>query len=284
MYLLYIHIKLLLFSGNTDIFAAQSAAPVQEAGAQTAETNHSMVSDGAALLTEEEISSLRAAAEAAEKQTGWAFFLVTADDTGGRMAQQYADDFFDTHCNDEENGVVLLIDMDHREIYLSTAGEAIRYLTDARVDAVLDAAYEDVSAGAYADCLQTMADGVLSYYEKGIPRGQYNYDVETGERSVYRSITSGEILFAVLAALGAGIAVFCVIVGKYRLKFGTYEYDFHQYGSVKLEDSKDVLVNTVVTHRRIPKDTGNSGGSSSNRSSVHTSSGGKSHGGGGRSF
>lgn len=261
---------LLLLPAQISVFAAQKGD----------------VYDEAELLTEEEINALDAQIVSLKEKTGWNIYAVTTADAEGKSTMAYADDFFDAHSPESEDGVAALIDMDNREIYLSTCGEAIRYLTDERLDYILDGAYEEISAGNYAECLSVMMDGVAVYYEKGIPNGQYNYDTETGEVSVYHSLTPMEILIAVAIAAGVFAIVFFSIVGKYRLKFGTYQYEFRRFSEMDLQTRRDVLVNSVVTHRRIPKNTESGGGSShsSGRSSVHTSSSGRSHGGSGRKF
>ncbi len=52
---------------------------------------------------------------------------------------------------DDASGILLSIDMDNREIYVSTTGYAMKVLTDARVEKVLDAAYDSVADGNYAE-------------------------------------------------------------------------------------------------------------------------------------
>lgn len=241
------------------------------------------VYDEASLLSESERSGLSESITQLQETSGWNVYAVTTEDAQGKSAMAYADDFFDEHSPEQEDGVVTLIDMDNREIYISTSGEAIRYLTDDRIEHILDAAYGYASEADYGNCLQAMLDGVADYYQAGIPDGQYNYDSETGEISRYRSLTPGEAGIAVLAAIGVGTVVFLFIIGKYRLKFGTYQYAFRDYGTVDLHVEDDRFVNQTVTHRRIPKQT-NSGGGHSGASTTHRSSGGRSHGGGGRSF
>ena len=260
---------ILLLFGSTGIFAKDEGS----------------VYDGASLLTDQEISSLNEKITTLQQASGWNIYAVTTDHAEGKSARAYADDFFDAHSPEQEDGVALLIDMDNREIYISTCGEAIRYLTDTRVDAILDDAYGYVSEGDYAGCLNAMVDGVSAYYERGINKGQYNYDTQTGKVSVYRSLTPAEILVAVLLALAVGGIFFGVTVGKYRLKFGTWQYPFRDYGEVNLRVRDDRFVNKFVTHRRIPRQTsgGGSGGGGS-RSSTHRSSSGRSHGGSGRKF
>lgn len=269
---------LLFFSVQIPVLALQTKVFAMQKGD---------VYDDAELLTEQEIDALNEKIAALKETTGWNIYAVTTEDAVGKSAVAYADDFFDSHSPEQEDGVAALIDMDNREIYLSTCGEAIRYLTDERLDYILDDAYEEISAGYYADCLSAMIDGVSQYYDRGIPGNQYNYDEETGNISVYRSITLWEAVIAIVIAAGTFAVVFGGIVGKYRLKFGNYEYEFRRFSRMNLENNRDVLVNSTVTHRRIPKNTGGGGNShrsSSGRSTTHHSSSGRSHGGSGRKF
>lgn len=243
------------------------------------------VYDDAGLLSDEEVAELNAAITELQEESGWNVYAVTTDNAQGKDAVQYADDFFDEHSAGQEDGVVALLDMDNREMYISTGGIAIRYLRDERIDEILDAAFAYAGEEAYGDCLFAMISGVQDTYREGIREGQYNYNEETGEVSRYRSITAGEAGLAVVLALLAGGAAVAVIIGKYRLKFGTYQYAFRDYGEVKLRTSEDRFVNQIVTHRKIEQpQTTSGGGHGSGQSTTHVSSGGNTHGGGGRSF
>lgn len=246
------------------------------------------VYDDAGLLTTEEGTAVNDEITTLKEKTGWNIYAVTTEDAGGKTSVEYADDFFDEHSTEAEDGVALLIDMDNREIYLSTCGKAIRYLTDTRIDSILDDAYNEVSEEKYAECFNAMLNGIEKYYDQGIPDGQYNYDTETGEVSVYHSLTMGEILVAVVLAVIVFLCVYFGVIGTYRLKFNKYQYDFRKFGEVTLDDKKDLLVNSTVTHRHIPKNDGggssSSSHSSSRQSSTHHSSSGRSHGGSGRKF
>lgn len=243
------------------------------------------VYDDASLLTDSEIGDLNEMIDGLGEESGWNVYAVTTEYAEGKSAMAYADDFFDTHSPQQEDGLVALIDMDNREIWISTCGEAVYYLTDQRMDDILDRAFDDVSEGEYAACFETMIEGVSECYRMGIPGDQYTYDMETGEVTRYRNYgwSMGEILIAIAAALAAGGILFGSVVGRYRLKFGTYKYAFRDNSTVLLRVQEDRFVNQTVTHRRIPRQS-SSGGSSSGRSTVHRSSSGRSHGGGGRKF
>ena len=245
------------------------------------------VYDEAGLLSEDERVALLEQVNALREKTGWDIFAVTTANANGKSARAYADDFYDAQTAEDSNGVLALIDMDNRDIYLSTCGEAIRYLEDARIEAILDDAFSYVVDGDYAGCLSVMIRGVEYYYEKGIHEDQYNYDVETGAVSEYRTLTWMEVVPVALLSAGVGIAIYCIIMNRYSLKgsTGNDSYPYTRYGKVDLTDTEDRFVHQTITHHVIQTNNGGgNGGGGGHRSSVHHSSGGRSHGGGGRSF
>ena len=104
------------------------------------------VYDDAALLSDEEQQSLSEEITNLQETTGWEIFVLTTEDAQGKTAREYADDFYDTTATGDD-GVVFLIDMDNREVTISTAGEAIYYLNDDRIDDILDNCYDYVVDG-----------------------------------------------------------------------------------------------------------------------------------------
>lgn len=246
-----------------------------------------LVYDHADLLTVQEEEYLENLAAEQGSQWNMNFLMVTIDDAEGKSSKEFADDFYDARFSEgsEEDGVLYLIDMDNLEIYLSTSGEAIRYLTDERIEWILDEAYEYGAEEDYYGTFVSFLEETEKYLIKGITADQYNYDVDTGEIDDYQEpmkITFGEFLFALVVALAAAVLTVLGIKAKYQLKFEDFHYDAYTASEVNLSVKSDRLINTFVTHRRIPKNNGNSGGSGGSRSSVHRSSGGRSHGGGGR--
>lgn len=259
----------------------------------SAETKY--VYDQADLLTDEEEQEFQSYAESMKDIWKMNFMVVTTDNAEGKSSMEYADDFYDSHFPEgsEVDGMLYLLDMDNREIYLSTSGLAIRYLTDDRIESVLDEAFEYVADGDYYGTFQAFFDASEKFLNKGIPKDQHNYDVETGEIDYYDDLEEFsspmridiyEFVFAFFAALIPAVITVLIVKATYRLKkYKDIEYNAYTDADVSLSVKSDRLINSIVTHRRIPKDN-NSGGSGGSRSSVHTSSSGRSHGGGGRSF
>lgn len=221
-----------------------------------------------------------------ELSAAWdmSFVVVTTDDADGKDSQDYADDYYDEHDYGED-GVLYLIDLDNGNVWISTSGMMIRYLTDQRIDWVIDAGYDYLHEEDYGAGLLELLDETEYYLNQGIPSNQYNEDVETGERDYYqkpKGITGTEILVALLIALVCGGAFFLSINGSYKMKRKAYKYPYWEKGRVQYTRKDDYFINQTVTRRHIPKDPSSGGGGGG--SSVHTSSGGHSHGGGGRSL
>ena len=257
--------------------------------AMNASAEECLVYDHADLLSVQEEEYLENLAAERGSQWNMNFLVVTINDAEGKSSKDFADDFYDAKFPEEseEDGVLYLIDMDNREVYLSASGEAIRYLTDERIERISDEVYEYVSEADYYGAFAAFIEETERYLIKGIPSDQYHYDVNTGEIDKYEEpmkITFGEFLFALAAALiSAGVTIGAV-KAKYQLKFEDFHYDAYTASEVDLTVKSDHLVNTFVTHRRIPKNNGHSGGDGGSRSSVHRASSGRSHGGGGRKF
>ena len=258
--------------------------------AETASTEN-RVYDAASLFSEEERLRFEEQIRSMRREMNMDVVLVTTADAEGKTAKDYAEGFYierNFGTGKDYSGVLFLIDMDNREIFIVPVGKMNRFLTDQRWNAILDKAYEEISSGDFAACAQVYLTEVTRYYQEGIPGGQYNYDEQTGEISVYRSITQSEGLLAFFAALlAAGLSCLC-ITGRYAMKGGgSGRMAYQEDSCFGYSNQEDVLIYKTVTHVIIPKDNGNrtggGGGSSSAGSTVHTTSG-RTMGGGGRKF
>ena len=226
--------------------------------------------DQAQLLSEDDKTYLLEQIEATHSEIEADVVVLTTRDTNGLSAREYADDYYDQH-DFSEDGFLFLIDMDNRQIYLSTSGKMIRYLTDERINQTLDKAAAYLPNENYREAIDTVLTDAVIYYRRGLPNQQGNQVIQDGNSFLRIFIP------AVIGVISAG-AVYLAIKKEYDLKKPTYHYPYQQYGTLQLISEKDTLVRSYITTRHIPKNPPSSG------SSTHTSSGGHTHGGGGRSF
>lgn len=255
------------------------------------------VYDFADLFDDAEEMELASAIYVLQKKMDMGVAVVTTEENPG-SAREFADDCFEIYeigYGDKHSGALFLIDMYNGELWISTEGDMIRYLTDDRIDAMLD----DVIEYAYDEDFYGCAVGFLGeleqYYEDGIESGQYNYDTETGKISRYRSIRWYEFLIAfAIAAIVAGGTVLA-IVRDYNMEdeaeriSANFKLSYRKDSGFALSDVLvDAFLRSYVTRTVIRTQsnnrTGGSGSSSAGRSSTHRSSSGRVHGGGGRSF
>jgi len=204
--------------------------------------------------------------------------------------RDYADDYYDNGgfgMGEDDSGMLILLDMNNRVMWLSTGGVMMEYINDAREEDILDAASYYLSWNDYGDAIIAALDRVERLMEKGRAEGTFLYDEVTGKRlgGIYNALTSSEMMVAAIAGAAIALVVYMSVGGSYSLKGSTYSYNRSANANVTFTRDDEVFVRQFSS--RTPRNTGShgtSGGGRSGGSGVHRSSGGRSHGGGGRRF
>lgn len=247
------------------------------------------VFDNAKLMGKNEIDNLEGTVKLLKSQYNMDFVILTSNDVPAGKSQQFADDFYDNNgfgAGDDLRGILLLIDMNNRSVTVSSSGLMIRYITDARLDTLLDTVTPYLTGGEYGQGMLAALAQLTVYLSNGIPDGQYNED-EEGNVDRYvkpRAVTLGEAAIALLAGLLSGVILFFTVRRAYAMKGSAYKYDLKKNTTVTVTGATDVYLRTQVS--RTPRSTSSSsgGGSGGLRSSTHRSSSGRIHGGGSRRF
>lgn len=266
-----------------------------------------MIDDRASLFSEEEAENIDVAAYEFANLTEFSVAVVTTENAMGKSVMEFADDYYDSlifSSGWSENGILFLIDMDNREIYVSCAGLCIDEYSDYELNEIVDGGYAYVSAGEYSDCIITMiseaeklfakSNDISSYYENGefIPTygGEYeeeyyygDYDYSDNENGF--SI-SHFLFYIIISLVIGGITVFAVKSSYKNIGKGD-EFNADDV-SLELTASNDNVISKNVITTKIPRNNNNNhhrpGGGGGGRVSVHRSSGGVRHSGAGRKF
>ncbi|OJG46998.1 hypothetical protein RV04_GL000245 [Enterococcus hermanniensis] len=240
------------------------------------------VDDQANLLTQQQRTELAKQADTLNQKIKGQVFILTTN-TNSEEPRTFANQQLKARVGEDNNGALLLIDMNQRQIYVATSGNMIDYLTDKRVDAILDTVTTAMKNEDYfqagADYLSTTKE----FVDAGVPKGSYRIDEKTGKITYYKSITPIEFAIGFVIAAAAAIAFFVSVRLRYQMKKGTYRYPYRQNAKLDLTERQDQLVNSFVTTRRIPRPANNNGGGGGGGSTTN-SSGGGTFGGGGRGF
>ena len=229
------------------------------------------LTDDAGLLSQEEAVDLEAMLDEISIRQGMDIVVVTVDSTDGASPMAYADDWFD--YNDySEDGILLLVSMEDRDWWVSTAGYGITAITDAGLEYISDEFLFYLSSDLYYDAFETFArlcDEFITQAKTGAP-----YDGDNMPKEPF------SVGFTLLFCIGFGfiVALIATSIMKGQRKSVRQQVKADSYvipGSLQLTGSRDLYLYSQVTKTERPQ---------SNGSSTHSSSSGRSHGGGGGKF
>jgi len=254
------------------------------AGASFAQSGN--ILDAYEALTADEEESLLSQIENIRDQYAFEVVIVITDQLDGKNSRDYADDYYDASgygMDDENSGILMLVNMDEGEVWLSTTGRAIEIFTDSRIDAMTDKIAAQLSEDAFYKSGVVFLEDVSLYLESGVPQGQVTVDGDDDyeiapknyfEKVMQLMLTPWVYLAALVISIGTTIGLSMNSSGKKTTHFQTYEEE----GSFDLRRSEDTYLRETVSKTAIPKD------SPKNTSTTHRGSSGTRHGGGGKKF
>ncbi|MBQ1447742.1 MAG: TPM domain-containing protein [Erysipelotrichaceae bacterium] len=204
---------------------------------------------------------------------------------------EYADDYYDYRglgYGEGDDGLLLLVTMDPRYIYITTYGKAIDVMTDVNIDSTIDAIVDEGFAdGDYADGIKAYVRKVERYINLyNNPGDPTDPIIPEKPKSLGERIANSSI-FGILGGLISGLLSALGLRGKMKSVHRQVNANrYYSADSLDVTGGRDVFLYRSVSRTPRPKSSSSSssGSSGGGHSSTHTSSSGRSHGGGGRSF
>ena len=246
------------------------------------------VYDFADLLTEKEEEILYKKIESAIKETNLDIIVVTIDDNNKANATKYADDFFaynDFGISTKHSGILLLIDMDTRNLMVITSGDGILLIDKQREEAIYDYIAADATNEEYLNAATKFVEKVKDYKVKdyndsGIPSSNKEYYID--ENGNYLKRKSINWVISIVGSLVISGIVIWIMISKHKMiRPAKYANEYINKDSTRMYAPIDRFLSTNTITTKIPRSNGGSGGGSSIRSH---SSGRSFGGGGGRRF
>jgi len=271
--------------------------PGTSAGNALSTASNRYVIDGAGLYTADEYAEITALVDRLREEYQIDVVVLTTrlSSMSDYYLQDYADCYFDKNGYGARNnytGVLFMIDIGNRYIHVSTSGDMIDWLTDSRVEHMLDACYDEIhGSSGYGSGTLAALNKLSRYMQDGREDGSFRYDAVTGRRisGIYNKLTTIEIILAIAGGVAVALIVYKSIASRYNLKNKTYAFNKSTQSSAVFYVNDARFIRETVRRIRHSSDSsggghGGSGGHRSGGSSVHHSSSGHSHGGGGRHF
>ena len=239
-----------------------------------AESVPSRLIDNADLLTQSEEAALLSTLNEISERQKLDIVVLTVESLNGKSPRKYADDYYD-YNGYAFDGVLLLVAMESRDVYISTSGYGINAFTDAGITRIINSLKDDLGDADYNGAFHSFAslcDDYITKAKSGTP-----YDTGNFPKSDY------DFLKSLLISLVIGLVIALIVTGimASKLKSVRFKYgasDYMKKDSFALTNSRDIYLYRNVTRRAKPQN------DSSGGSSTHRSSSGRSHGGGGGKF
>lgn len=246
---------------------------------------YARLQDDAALLSSDEYNEvLSRLDELCERQSFDVVIHTTEDMDGYSSVVAYADDYYDYNgygYGEDRDGIILVVAMNTRDLYISTCGFGITAFTDYGIDTLLDDVKGYFSDGDYYGGFCSFiseADEYITSAKNGSP-----YDINDGDY-YYSSERSGFFNFTwLMASLIMGLVCALIIVGTMKAQLKTVRPalaagSYVRKDSIKVKSEREIYLYRNVSRTEIVRE------SSSGGSSTHVSSSGTTHGGGGTKF
>lgn len=227
----------------------------------SATTFTSKIDDQAQLL--QDSSSLDIQADSLANSIKASVFVVTTD-TNQDDPATYAREYLTQQIGAGHNGVILLIDMGQRKVQLWGTGNMKEYLTSSRIEHALDKIQPPLHNGDYDGGITAYFEQMQAAVDAGIPGRKYSVNPETGQITFHHSFQPLSMLIAGIVAVIAAGGFAWQLQRRYQMKGSSARvyYDYRQNGQLNLTQQQDILVNTFITTRQIPRSTDSGGGSS----------------------
>jgi uncharacterized protein len=237
------------------------------------------VYDYADLLSYEEEKDLK---QQARIYDDISVIFLTINDANGKSTNKYAKNFYDSN-GFMDNGILFVIDMDNREIYVDTVGGCVKALEN-RIDLILDEGYSYIVKSDYYMTFLTMLNVASTEFSACLvyendPSASYAVDWEY-------VLTPNDTSFIITALITIATLAICIYIHNKENKTikateylkGRGGFVVHSSNVMYLGDRRQVI------HGYYNRSSSSSGGRSGGRSGGSRSGGGRSHGGGGRRF
>lgn len=233
--------------------------------------------DFAELLTEEEEKQLYDKVKEFIANTNLDLAIVTINTNDKDSTQEYADDFYD--YNDFSiDGLAFVIDMQNRIFYISTAGKAMLYYDDYRIEYILSALDQEMYNHEYFNACNTLISQLTEYYDSGFSDNADKY-VIVGTQ-IYRK--TPYLLLSIIAVVSATIGTLILALRNKKVKLASNSNDYFDNKAFEITKDTKELISSNTSRIYIPPT--DSGGGGSSGGGFHSGSSGASHGGGGHRF
>lgn len=233
--------------------------------------------DFANLFYEDNLDQLKEEIQSIISKENYEIIIVTINNLDTRSPQEYADDFYD--YNDfQMDGILLLISLESRDIYISTSGKGQILFDNNRVDKMIQKITPHLSAKNYLDGIDTFLRQIENYINVG-PSEKMGTCKITNEMGDYTCKQKVPIVWILPICTLVSLLITWLITKKYqKIVLAENANIYLKSSDLEIKNKVDQFLHTATARIKLSSNNSSGGGGS------HHSSSGSSHGGGGGKF
>lgn len=238
----------------------------------------SKVYDFSKLLEEEEEEQLKKYAQKLSSFQNNSIVVVTISDLNSNSPREYADDFFD-YNEFGTDGIILLICLNSRDVYISTSGYGQIIFDEKRIDSILENIAPKLSNQKYFEAIEYFLQEVENNLKQGSSHSMKHCNIINAYGD-YRCKKEIPYLWILPICFIISLFITWICTRKYqKIRLATDAKIYLKKEEITLGKKIDKFLHTSTSRIPLPTNT-----SSNHGSKTHHGSSGSSHGGNGRKF
>lgn len=233
------------------------------------------VYDFTSLLSVEEEQELQEKIQNNFKNEDYDVVIITIPDLDSRSPREYAEDFYD-YNEFNPNGILLLISLQSRDVYIVTSGYGQILFDQSRTDSMIDTITPSLSSGEYFEAMNLFLEEIQEASEKGPSKSMQSCEI-INSLGDYRCKKQVPIIWIVPISFLISLIVTWLCTRKYKKILLADDADSYlKKEELKLGGKVDSFMYTSTARVRLSSGSSSGGG--------HHGSSGASHGGSGGKF
>jgi uncharacterized protein len=243
--------------------------PTAQAATDNMDTPH-IIDDANILSDVDELDDL---ANNYSKKHDTSIIVVTTDNTNGLSTVDYASDYYDTYIHGQDgynnDCVLYLIDMEHRNTNIYAYEDAATRMNTKRCDMILDIVTPKLADGDYDEAVKTFITKTNTFLGEAPDNNSsdnYSSNYSVNNSNNYSDNEEENIFFKlwfqILISVIIGATTVGIMISNSGGRVTTNSTTYLDQSNSKLTGCYDHYIRTTTTRRKKPENNNHSGGSS----------------------
>lgn len=190
--------------------------------------------------------------------------IVTINSNVKNSTKDYAHDFYN-YNNFSNDGILLLLDMSNRSIYVATNGYAYELFPDSRLQPMLKSVFTKVKSERYYEACNNFITSVSQFVEIGLVSDDERFVQVSDNGDVTITDTDYLVAIFIFALGGAAFIISILVLSNRMVRKATSAKGFLNKDTMKIIDISEMSLGTQVSKTSLSEMKSNKEGNKTNQ-------------------